>query len=109
MSKQLYTYTCPRCKKVFRTDNPEQKICSDCSKHGQPFHKARKKKPKKHVLTFAEISHIVKVYDKIHHKFLHYGDVVSLVDRNAERCVCCGATIPEGRQICPQCEIKAGE
>lgn len=20
------------------------------------------------------------------------------------RCVCCGASIPEGRQICPECE-----
>ena len=25
-----------------------------------------------------------------------------------ETCICCGATIPEGRQICPQCE-KEGE
>ena len=23
---------------------------------------------------------------------------------NAERCVCCGAIIPEGRQVCPTCE-----
>ena len=21
-----------------------------------------------------------------------------------EQCICCGAAIPEGRQICPQCE-----
>lgn len=26
---------------------------------------------------------------------------------NAEQCVCCGATIPEGRQICPGCEEAA--
>lgn len=29
------------------------------------------------------------------------------------RCVCCGAVVPEGRMVCPQCEmeteqIKAG-
>ena len=24
--------------------------------------------------------------------------------RNAERCVCCGAIIPEGRQVCQTCE-----
>lgn len=24
---------------------------------------------------------------------------------DADRCVCCGEIIPEGRQICPQCEI----
>ena len=23
---------------------------------------------------------------------------------NVNRCVCCGATIPEGRQVCPCCE-----
>lgn len=23
-----------------------------------------------------------------------------------ERCVCCGAIIPEGRQVCPNCERK---
>ena len=26
--------------------------------------------------------------------------------RNAERCVCCGAVIPEGRQVCPICETR---
>lgn len=25
-------------------------------------------------------------------------------DANADRCVCCGAVIPEGRQVCPICE-----
>jgi hypothetical protein len=24
-----------------------------------------------------------------------------------DRCVCCGEVIPEGRQVCPICEIKA--
>ena len=24
----------------------------------------------------------------------------------SERCVCCGAEIPEGRQVCPSCEQK---
>jgi hypothetical protein len=23
---------------------------------------------------------------------------------NANRCVCCGDVIPEGRQVCPKCE-----
>lgn len=25
--------------------------------------------------------------------------------QGAETCVCCGAIIPEGRQICPTCEL----
>lgn len=26
--------------------------------------------------------------------------------KNAERCVCCGAVIPEGRQVCLICELN---
>lgn len=103
MSKELYTYTCSDCRKVFRTDDPEQRICPSCQKYRKPRNKSRKKKTKK-PLTFAQILHIAEVYNKIHHKYLHYGDVVNLVESNAEHCVCCGATIPEGKQICPKCE-----
>ncbi|PKM63308.1 MAG: hypothetical protein CVU97_01010 [Firmicutes bacterium HGW-Firmicutes-21] len=27
---------------------------------------------------------------------------------NAEHCVCCGAIVPEGREICPICESRNG-
>lgn len=27
---------------------------------------------------------------------------------NADTCVCCGEIIPEGRQVCPKCEINKG-
>lgn len=35
-----------------------------------------------------------------------HGELVQLeqAGKNAERCVCCGAVIPEGRQVCPDCE-----
>lgn len=26
------------------------------------------------------------------------------ISQNTETCVCCGAEIPEGRQVCPACE-----
>ena len=29
---------------------------------------------------------------------------VKVLNTNAERCVCCGRIIPEGRQICPICQ-----
>ena len=51
--------------------------------------------------------HIADVYSKVKHKYLHYGDIVALVDRTVDKCVCCGEIVPEGRQVCPQCE-KAG-
>ena len=25
---------------------------------------------------------------------------------DADRCVCCGEIVPEGRMVCPQCEIE---
>lgn len=28
---------------------------------------------------------------------------------DSDRCACCGEFIPEGRQVCPQCEYKAKE
>ena len=24
---------------------------------------------------------------------------------DADRCVCCGTIVPEGRMVCPQCEV----
>jgi hypothetical protein len=107
MNKELYLFRCLDCNKDFRTDNPKSKVCPSCQKLRKP-HEVKSKRRKKKILTFAEISHIVKVYDKVNHKYLHYGEVVNLIEANAEHCVCCGATEPEGRQICPQCE-KAGE
>ena len=26
---------------------------------------------------------------------------------DADRCICCGEIVPEGRQVCPQCENGA--
>lgn len=26
-----------------------------------------------------------------------------------DRCVCCGRAVPEGRMVCPECEIEAEE
>lgn len=28
------------------------------------------------------------------------------ISQNTETCVCCGAEIPEGRQVCPVCENR---
>lgn len=108
MSKELYTYKCQRCHKVFRTDNPEQHICSDCLKHSQPHHKKHTKKTKPKPLTFAEISHITNIYYKIHHRYLHYGDVVNLIDSNPKKCICCGATVYKGKHLCAKCEKEGG-
>ena len=68
----------------------------------------RKKKAPKKVLTFAEILHIANVYEKIHNKYIHYGDMVHLIESSEGYCVCCGADVAEGA-VCPQCERKAAK
>ena len=105
MSKELYTYKCPDCKKVFRTDNPEEKVCQSCQKLRKPFNKSRKnKKVEKKPLTFAEISHIAEVYNRVNGRYPHYGEVVNLIDRNKGRCVCCGVVTLKDKPLCPKCE-----
>ena len=102
MSKQLYTYICPDCNRFFRTDNPKQKICSECLKYRQP-HQSRKKNHKK-ILTLAEILHIANIYYKHHHKYISYGETVALIDSNPKKCICCGATTEKYKPLCEKCK-----
>ena len=102
--EELYVVKCPECRKVFRTDDPLAKICPECIKARQSRNIKRRKKSAKKALTISEILHIANVYNKVKHKYINYGDVVTLVDRNVDRCVCCGEIVPEGRHVCPQCE-----
>lgn len=101
---ELYTHKCQRCQKTFRTPDLEQYICSDCLKREQPHHKTRKKTAKTKPLTFAEILHIAEVYNKIHHKYLHYGDIVNLINSNPKQCICCGAALNKNKHVCDKCK-----
>ena len=38
----------------------------------------------------------------------NHGTLRVLADTNADTCVCCDGTIPEGRQVCPTCEKETG-
>ena len=104
----LYVLKCRECQKVFRTDNPHAKLCSSCKAFRQPYKKIRNKKAVKKPLSVSEILHIAEVYNKVNHKYLHYGSIVELVERNADHCVCCGEVVPEGRHVCPLCEGTVG-
>lgn len=101
---ELYTVKCHECQKVFKTFESDATFCPDCLKYRQPRKPSRKRKAAKKTLTIAEILHITKVYNKINHKYLHYGEIVVLLDQNVDRCVCCGEIVPEGRQVCLKCE-----
>lgn len=103
MDKKLYTYVCSDCGKTFRTDDSKNKTCSECLKFRRP-HKPHK--TKKEILTFAELLHIAEVYCKVNGKYIHYGDVVNLINLNPKKCVCCGAEVYEGKHICQECEKR---
>ena len=110
MKNEFYIIKCADCKKAFRSDTLSARVCPTCLKYRKPSTKPKPKakKPKKRdPLSISEIMHIADVYSKVKHKYLHYGDIVALVDRTVDKCVCCGEIVPEGRQVCPQCE-KAG-
>ena len=94
---------CYGCHMMFKPENKNENFCPACVRHIQSRIPKDKKKPKK-PLTLAEVMHIAKVYNRVNHKHLHYGELVALLDKNSEHCICCGVAIPEGRQVCPQCE-----
>ena len=95
---------CEECRKT-RAREHSREYMAQMREQNKP--KATQKKPKKKILAFAQILHIAEVYRKVNGKYLHYGDVVNLIDNTkAERCVCCGTVIPESRQICSQCESR---
>jgi hypothetical protein len=64
--------------------------------------------PKKKILTFAEILRMAEIYSKIHHKYLHYGEIVSFITLYPKKCIYCGATVYKGKHICAKCE-RSGE
>ena len=62
--------------------------------------KRKAKKP----LTVAAVLRISNIYSKVNNKHINYGDMVALINRNIDQCVCCGEIVPEGRHVCPLCE-----
>ena len=108
--KELYTKKCNDCHKVFRTDQEDAKVCPSCQsvrdyiKGGERKPRRKAKRPK---LSIRDVMHIGSVCDKVNGTSLctHYGDIVKRIEcTDANRCVCCGEVIPEGRMICPKCE-----
>ena len=101
---ELYVIKCNECHKVFRTDDPFATLCPSCIKFRQPNKPKRKKKASKKPLTITEILRIADIYAKVKHKYLSYGEMLAVINQNVDRCVCCGAIVPEGRHVCPICE-----
>lgn len=105
MNKELYVFKCRDCNMTFRTDNPKQKLCPTCKELRCPHN--RPKKPVKKILTFAEILHMIDIYHKLKHKYLSYGEMVSLIEHHPKECICCGAKTRKGTHICSKCAKAA--
>lgn len=67
---ELYTFKCLDCSKTFRTDNPEQKVCSDCEKYRKPRQKYRKKEK---AMSLSECAAIIEKYNREHKTCYTYG------------------------------------
>ena len=48
-------------------------------------------------------------WNKTVNRIRNYYGMGNVEDMNANRCVCCGAIIPEGRQVCPSCIAAVNE
>ena len=95
---------CPECKKTHNREN-SRVYMQQLREQQKP--QAKKRVPKKNALSLDQVLHIAEIYRRINGKYIHYGEMVNLIESNAEHCVCCGATIPEGRQVCYECEMEA--
>lgn len=119
---ELYTKTCKQCRNEYTTEKRGKQLCPACVEKNEKKRKdeqravrikekpVAKKKPKKAGPTLAEVSYVEKVYNAVNGTYKHYHDIVNIIEAaRADRCVCCGATIPEGRMVCHACELKAEE
>lgn len=73
-------------------------------RHRNKYATLKKKRATTPCKSLNQVMRDLKRYNKEHGTYLTYGQYIAMVESNAEHCVCCGATIPEGRQVCPQCE-----
>lgn len=118
--KELNVRTCRDCGKTFRTPNPDQ-LCPTCKKKHRKLALERqtasyrkppiKKTPPKPKVPLHEALRIVEIYNAIHtDKIRNYGEISKIIeDTKTDRCVCCGAVVPEGRMVCPICEKEGAE
>lgn len=114
---ELNTRVCTDCGKTFRTPGQEQ-LCDSCKmKHRRAAYKKQMegyKKPQvketpKPTVSLADEQKVERIYNAIHKdRYRQYGEIVNIIENTqADRCVCCGNIVPEGRLVCPICEAEA--
>ena len=116
---ELHTRTCKECGKVFRTPGFDI-LCPSCKqKHRKEnlkrqtemckAYRVEEKKKSKPKISIEEEQRIERIYNAIHKsRYYGYGEIVNIIENTkADRCVCCGVFIPEGRMVCPVCERMA--
>lgn len=117
MIAELNIRTCRECGNIFRTPHQDQ-LCPTCKKkHRQMAMEAQaashrkppmKEEPQKPKVSLAQEQKVERIYNAIHKdRYYGYGDITKIIENTkADRCVCCGDIIPEGRLVCPICESE---
>ena len=95
MSETYWYRICTECKTEFKSEQKFKRFCPEClARHckacwqrEQKSTKALKPKPKKKVekpkYTIGKICAIQERYNKEHNTFLHYGDIVKLIEEGS--------------------------
>jgi RNA polymerase subunit RPABC4/transcription elongation factor Spt4 len=102
-NEKTYLKTCKDCLRVFETKKGNTQLCDSCRSHRKP----RRKTKQRCILSIKSVLRINKIYNEVNNTVKHYGEMVQIIENTkADRCVCCGDIIPEGRMVCPICESK---
>lgn len=100
---------CIDCGFVFEAENNRVRVCPECKIYRvrEKCKQKREEKAKKKFPPIMLVSKIERIYNKVNGTRKHYGEIVNIIESTAaDRCVCCGDVIPEGRMVCPTCEQK---
>lgn len=100
---------CTDCGRMFDAPNKGRRLCPSCKGYAKPHLGGAKKtvKTKRNFPSIMAVTRVERIYNAVNGTHKHYHEIVNIIDNTAaDRCVCCGEAIPEGRMVCPVCEQK---
>ena len=101
----MFVCKCHDCKNVFESET-KKFVCPECEKYRKPATKAKVENNAPQ-LSIRRILQLCEIYSRVHHKYIHYGNMVYLIDSSKRGiCVCCGKKITSKKKgaICTNCD-----
>lgn len=102
----LRVIRCDECDRINRKGMASQ--CSEVGERGELYSGTMRRLARMGAKTHVE--QIICLAEEIEHyraQIIEMRDYIALHPSPADRCVCCGEIIPEGRMVCPNCENGA--